>query len=86
MNGVFNNSAANEFERNGLVAVSVDPLRPYMGKLKRGRKTYFQAIYPDFAVSESCVECHNAHPKSPKRDFQLDDMMGGMVVSFPLKN
>lgn len=81
----FNNSAANEFERNGLVSVTVDPLRPYMGKLKRGRKNYFQAIYPDFAVSESCVDCHNAHPKSPKRDFQLDDMMGGMVVSFPLK-
>ena len=82
----FNNSAANEFERNGLVSVSVNPLRPYMGKLKRGRKTYFQAVYPDFAVSESCVQCHNAHPKSPKRDFQLDDLMGGMVVSFPLKN
>jgi hypothetical protein len=80
----FNNSAANEFERNGLVSVTVDPLRPYMGRLKRGRKTYFQAIYPDFAVNESCVECHNAHPKSPKTDFQLDDMMGGMVVSFPL--
>lgn len=80
----FNNSAANEFERNGLVSVTVDPLRPFMGKLKRGRKSYFQAIYPDFAVSDSCVECHNAHPKSPKRDFQLDDMMGGMVVSFPL--
>jgi hypothetical protein len=81
----FNNSAANEFERNGLVSVTVDPLRPFMGKLKRGRKSYFQAIYPDFAVSESCVECHNSHPKSPKRDFQLDDLMGGMVVSFPLK-
>ncbi len=82
----YSNSAANEFERNGLVSVSVNPLRPYMGKLKRGRKTYFQAIYPDFAVSESCVECHNAHPKSPKRDFQLDDLMGGMVVSFPINN
>ncbi len=82
----FNNSAANEFERNSLVSVAVNPLRPYMGKLKRGRKTYFQAVYPDFAVSESCVECHNNHPKSPKRDFQMDDMMGGMVVSFPLRN
>ncbi|GJL77751.1 MAG: hypothetical protein NPINA01_07400 [Nitrospinaceae bacterium] len=80
----FNNSAANEFERNALVAVNIDPLRPYMGKLKRGRSTYFQAVYPDFAVSKACVDCHNAHPKSPKRDFQLDDLMGGMIVSFPL--
>jgi len=81
----FNNSAANEFERNALVSVSINPLRPYMGKLKRGRQTYFQAVYPDFAVSNSCVNCHNSHPKSPKKDFQLDDLMGGMMVSFPLE-
>ena len=80
----FNNSAANEFERNALVAVTINPLRPYLGKTRRGRVNYFQAIYPDFAVSESCVECHNSHPKSPKKDFQLDDLMGGMVVSFPM--
>ena len=81
----FNNSAANEFERDALVSVAINPLRPYMGKLKRGRTTYFQAVYPDFAVSQSCVDCHNSHPKSPKRDFQLDDLMGDMVVSFPMR-
>ncbi len=81
----FNNSAANEFERNALVSVAVNPLRPYLGKTKRGRNTYFQAIYPDFAVSQACVDCHNSHPKSPKKDFQLDDLMGGMVISFPMK-
>jgi uncharacterized protein DUF3365 len=80
----FNNSAANEFERNALVSVTIDPLRPYMGRTKRGRLTYFQAVYPDFAVSNACVNCHNSHPKSPKKDFQLDDLMGGMMVSFPL--
>ncbi len=81
----FKNSAANEFERNALVSVADDPLRPYLGKIKRGRSTYFQAVYPDFAVSQACVNCHNTHPKSPKTDFQLDDMMGGMIISFPLK-
>ena len=80
----FNNSAANEFERNALVSVAINPLRPYMGKLKRGRSTYFQAVYPDFAVSNACVTCHNEHPKSPKKDFQIDDLMGGMMVSFPI--
>ena len=81
----FNNSAANEFERKALVSVEINPLRPYMGKMKRGRATYFQAVYPDFAVNKTCVQCHNDHPKSPKKDFQLDDLMGGMIVSFPMK-
>ncbi len=80
----FKNSAANEFERNALVSVADDPLRPFLGKIKRGRSTYFQAVYPDFAVSQACVNCHNAHPNSPKTDFQLDDMIGGMLISFPL--
>ncbi|MCZ6801527.1 MAG: DUF3365 domain-containing protein [Nitrospirae bacterium] len=45
---------------------------------------YFQAIYPDRAVSRACVSCHNAHPESPKRDFKLNDVMGGIVIHVPL--
>jgi hypothetical protein len=50
-----------------------------------GGKYYFRAVYPDFAVAESCVSCHNSHPTSPKRDFKLNDVMGGIVLSIPLK-
>ena len=46
---------------------------------------YFQAIYPDRAVSRACVSCHNAHPESPKRDFKLNDVMGGLVIQVPLE-
>ena len=81
----FNNSPANVFERNAMNTVVDDPLRPYLGRTKRGRSVYFQAVYPDYAVSDACVECHNAHPKSTKKDLQLDDLMGGMVISFPMK-
>jgi len=81
----FSNAPGNEFERKALISVADDPLRPYFGQFKRGRFQYFQAIYPDFAVSPSCVSCHNNHASSPKTDFQLDDMMGGIVVSFPVK-
>lgn len=87
------NSPANEFERIGLETVDVNPLlgilraipnRPFISRTTVGGKQYFKAIYPDFAVTNACVTCHNAHPKSPKRDFELYDVMGGMVVTFPL--
>lgn len=45
---------------------------------------YYKAIYPDRAVSRACVSCHNAHPKSPKRDFKLNDVMGGLVIQVPI--
>jgi len=45
---------------------------------------YFQAIYPDRAISRACVNCHNSHDKSPKRDFKLNDVMGGLEILIPL--
>ncbi len=48
-------------------------------------KSYFQAIYPDRAVSRACVSCHNTHPEGPKRDFKLNDVMGGLVIQVPLE-
>ena len=47
-------------------------------------KPYFKAIYPDRAISRACVACHNAHTESPKRDFKLNDVMGGLVIKVPL--
>lgn len=79
------NGPANEFERTGLTHVSRNPLSPYVGRAMVGGKYYFRAVYPDFAVAESCVSCHNSHPTSPKRDFKLNDVMGGIVLSIPLK-
>ena len=77
------NGAANKFERIGLEAVASQPFRPYIGKLQIGSRSYFQAVYPDFAVTPACVTCHNTHPKSPKHDFKLHDVIGGIVVSIP---
>jgi hypothetical protein len=45
---------------------------------------YYQAIFPDRAVSRACVNCHNAHKESPKRDFKLNDVMGGLEILIPL--
>lgn len=80
------NGPANEFERIGLESVRNQPLHPYIGRIEKGDKIYFQAIYPDFAVASSCVTCHNAHPNSPKRDFKLFKVMGGIVVTLELKD
>lgn len=39
----------------------------------------------DFAAAQVCVDCHNAHPDSPKHDFQLNDLMGGMEIQIPIE-
>jgi len=49
-------------------------------------RTYYQAIYPDRAISRACVNCHNARQDSPKRDFKLNDIMGGLEILIPLES
>ncbi|MGH7230152.1 MAG: Tll0287-like domain-containing protein [Nitrospiraceae bacterium] len=78
------NAPSTDFERKGLEAVSKDPDQPYTGFVKSGRSRYFQAIYADIAVSQACIDCHNAHPNSPRRDFKLKDVMGGIAITIPI--
>ena len=60
------------------------PEKPFTGFYRQGGIRYFQGIYADRAVSESCVSCHNAHVNSPRRDFKLNDIMGGVIVTIPI--
>jgi hypothetical protein len=79
------NAPATDFERKALEALNRAPDHPVTGIISSGRKQYFQAIYPDRAVSTACVSCHNSHPRSPKRDFKLNDVMGGIAITIPIE-
>lgn len=78
------NGPANDFERTGLEVVAEDPTETYSGIIKRGDQRYFKAIYADLAVSQACVDCHNGHLLTSKRDRKVGDVMGGIIISFPL--
>ncbi|HKT34197.1 MAG TPA: DUF3365 domain-containing protein [Nitrospira sp.] len=78
------NVPRTDFEKTGLLEVAVSPERAYKGMKQEHGIEYFEALYPDIAVSQSCVRCHNAHPQSPKKDFRVGDVMGGLLVSIPV--
>ena len=80
------NAAGTEFERRGLKEIQARPNRPYSSTTAAAgsAEQLFEAVYADIAVTAACVECHNAHPSSPKKDFKVGDVMGGLVISFPL--
>lgn len=80
------NSPSTDFERKGLEAIAKDPHQPYTGFVKIGRERSFQAIYADVAISQSCIDCHNTHPNSPRRDFKLNDVMGGIIITIPIED
>jgi len=78
------NGPSTEFERKALETLANKPGVPVTGVVMSGKKRYFQAIYADRAVTKACVTCHNSHLLSPKRNFKLDDVMGGIVITIPL--
>ncbi len=78
------NGPSTVFEEAGLKVVAEDPDDVYSGIITRGDKRFFKAIYADKATSKACVNCHNGHILSAKRDFKLGDVMGGIIISFPL--
>jgi Protein of unknown function (DUF3365) len=80
------NAPATEFERRGLEAVQLHPNEPYTGLIGGGSGQLFGAVYADLGVTRPCIECHNLHPNSPKSDFKVGDVMGGLVITFPLHN
>ncbi|HXT68063.1 MAG TPA: DUF3365 domain-containing protein [Nitrospiraceae bacterium] len=79
------NGPADQFERAGLEAVAKNPRKPYTGIITEGDKRFFKAIFADRAVSITCVACHNSHELSTKRDYKLYDVMGGIIISFPVQ-
>ncbi len=80
------NGPRDQADKKGLEAVIERPERSVTRTIKIDDQTYFRAIYADPAVSQACVMCHNTHPNSPKKDFQIGEVMGGLVVEFPLGN
>ena len=43
----------------------------------------YTAMYPDLAVAQACVKCHNEHSKTPKTDWALNDIMGATTWLYP---
>lgn len=74
-----------EAEQAGLQAVLKNPAEPFYIEEELGGRSYFTAVYSDRATLTSCVNCHNAHPRSPKRDFKEGGVMGAIVVRVPLE-
>ena len=80
------NSPRDHVDKDSLEALVKRPERSVTRTIKIHDQAYFHAIYADMAVNQACVACHNTHPKSPKKDFKVGEVMGGLVIEFPLGN
>ena len=76
----FANGPLTLLEEQGLEHVKENPAEAFYAEDAAAGTPSLVAVYADVASVEACVACHNAHPASPRRDFKLGDVMGGVIV------
>lgn len=82
-----NQAPKTEFEKKAMEQV-IETGEPYKEYQEIAGQRYFSAVYPDKAVAEACVSCHNSHPihkeRYPDKVFKLGDVMGGVAINLPI--
>jgi hypothetical protein len=80
------NAPRTKAEKEGLKFVAENKGKNYYTTETLGGQKYFTAVYADTGVAPVCVSCHNKHPDTPKKDFKLGDVMGGVVIRIPIES
>ena len=78
------NAPRTPMEKEGLQYIGANPGENFYGTEELGGVSYFTAVYPDVAVSDACTTCHNDHADTPRTDFKVGEVMGGVVIRVPL--
>jgi len=78
------NAPETDAEKTGLKYVAENKGENYYTTEELGGTTYFTAVYADTAVAPVCASCHNGHKDTPKDDFKVGDVMGGVVIRIPI--
>ncbi|MBI4908162.1 MAG: DUF3365 domain-containing protein [Acidobacteria bacterium] len=75
----------DEFQRAALAAFERNPDTPFVREgVLEGRRVVRVAI-ADRMVAAACVECHNSHALSPKKDWKLREVRGSLEVAAPVE-
>lgn len=76
-------SLGDSFARDAWANLNLRPDRPYFRiETYKGRLTLRYATAD--RMRPACVGCHNSHPDSPKKNWQVGDVRGVLEVDLPL--
>ncbi|MGB1254111.1 MAG: methyl-accepting chemotaxis protein, partial [Candidatus Promineifilaceae bacterium] len=75
----------DDFDATALAAVRAMPSEPYYEIIQKDDQSSIRYVSA-MIMSEGCVGCHNSHPDSPKKDWQVGDVRGGLEVIVPIES
>jgi PAS domain S-box-containing protein len=76
--------AKDQFQKDAFAYLLDNPNGVYYRTDLIAGMSVMRFITADRASVQVCADCHNAHPRSPKHDFKLNDVMGGLEIVMPI--
>jgi len=73
----------DEFQLAALEALTKNPEQPYYEFIKTRDGGQLRYAVADL-MQPDCVECHNSHPDTPRRDWKVGDVRGVLSVTIPM--
>jgi len=74
----------DDFEREALKYLTQNPTQKFFRSEEFRGKPAFRYAEADL-LTASCVNCHNTHPLSPKKDWKEGDVRGILEITQPLE-
>lgn len=73
----------DEFQVDALAALIENPDEPYYRFTEIGGEAVLRYATAR-VLTESCVQCHNEHPQTPRNDWREGDVRGALEIVHPL--
>lgn len=71
----------NDFEREALTYLRAHPEQKNFYRLEKSQNLGLLRYGQSFFMKPACVACHNTHPDSPKKDWQVGDVRGVLAIT-----
>ena len=74
----------DSFQKEALAYVLKNPTKTYSREDIVDGKSVYRTATPDYLSAQSCVDCHNHRPDTPKTTWKLGDVRGVIEVTIPI--
>lgn len=71
----------DDFAQSALARFENDPVGVFDRTSELDGRRFVRVAMPDRMDTAACVQCHNAHPDSPRREWEVGDVRGVLEVA-----
>lgn len=77
------NKPITNSEQQALAFIETHKGEHYYGEEPIGTANFFIAAYPEMAYAPHCVNCHNHYLANGQKKYQLNDILGAILIRIP---